>query len=83
MRVDEFRRRRFRCKGEPLLDLHFYSMVDPSEHFLEVEVLRNFPPRNDVLQLCRIKKTWHLRCHIPGSLSWEPEASTLGARARQ
>jgi hypothetical protein len=30
-----------------------------------------------------VEKTWHLRCHIPGSFSWEPEASTLGSRVRQ
>jgi hypothetical protein len=46
-------------------------------------VMRHFPPSNAGLQLCGVEKTCHLWCHIPGSLSWEPEASTLGARVRQ
>jgi hypothetical protein len=40
--------------------------------------LRHFPPINDDLHLRGIEKTLDLRCHIPGSLSWEPESNTLG-----
>ena len=49
--IDEFRRRRFRRKGKTLFEIHFDSMLDPSEHFLGGEVLRHFPPRNAGLKL--------------------------------
>ncbi len=61
LRVDEFRRRSFRRKGKTLFELHLDSMLDPSEHFLGVEVLRHFPPSNVVLQFARVEKTWYLR----------------------
>ncbi len=34
LRVDEFGRRKFRRKGKTLLELHFYTILDPSDHFV-------------------------------------------------
>ena len=80
--VDEFRRRRFRCKGKTLLELDLDSMFDPTKDLLESKVLRLFPPSQVDLELGRVKQTWHPWGHIPDSLSWKPEASTFCARVR-
>ena len=83
LRVDEFRRRRFRRKGKTLLELDLDSMFDPTKDLLGNEVLWLLPPCQGDLELGRVKQTWHLRDHVPDSLSWKPEASTFCAHVRQ
>ena len=57
LRVDEFRLRRFRCKGKTLLELDLDSMFDPTKELLGSEVLRLFPPCQVGLELGRVKQT--------------------------
>eukprot|EP00001_Collodictyon_triciliatum_P010668 02044_6 len=83
LRVDKLRRRRFRRKGQTLFELHLDSVLDVTNHFLGGKVERLFPPGQRGLHLGAVKQAGHLRCHIPGSLSGEPEASTFRARVRQ
>jgi hypothetical protein len=69
LRVDEFRRRRFRLKGKTLLELDLDSMFDPTKDLLGSEVLWLFPPCQPGLEIGRVKQTWNPRVHVPDSLS--------------
>ena len=51
LRVDKFRRRRFRRKGQALFELHLDSMLDVANYFLGGKVERLFPPGQGGLQL--------------------------------